>query len=814
MKKIIIILASVVIFISDATALSEENKLLQLQAVINESKLLPTPEGIGGNAARFAESISIDGNRALIGSPVALEHGVAYIFDYDGSSWVETQVIFPDDINGENRFGGSVSLQGNRALIGDKFNRVNGAHQAGAVYVYDLNNGIWSLTQKLIASDLSSTDQFGGSVSLSGDRALIGAVNYDDVTNGSNSGAAYIFDYNGSIWQESAILTASGGSSSDNIGNSVSLDGDIALVGARNFDDNNNGINTGSAYLFERDSGTDIWSQSHQFLASDGADDDRYGIDVSLSSGRVLIGADQTDEGFNSSGSAYVYEHDGSIWVETKLLAEDAATGDRFGATVSIENNRLLVGAGNGEVVGVNTGSAYIYDYDSAMTQWNFTQEIAADDITTNSSFASSLALSADRVIVGNFQDSDNGSQSGAAYVFDLDVGTWQQSQKIITQGAVDDNFGYAVSMDGNRALIGAPFDGENGPTSGAAYIFDFINGQWSQPVKLLSSVTDSGFGASVSLSGNRALIGSNRVSAVDSGSAYIFDFDGTTWSETAILDSPLLSDEFGISVSLSGDRALVGASFDTGVTIQTGSVYVFDLIVDTWQQTDKLIDNDGVRFDGFGGSVSLLGDRALVGASQKDDVINSITRAGAAFIYDYDSANDVWLETKLQVPDPNANDFFGSSVDLDNNRAIVGARNGFGVSSQTGSAYIFDLDTVTDMWSSTKILASDGSSLDQFGGTVSIDGNQALVGAYLDFNNSIRTGSVYQYEFDGNAWNEVKKHVASDAANTDRYGWSVSLANGQALIGADRDDDRGTDSGSVYTINNVDSLFADGFEE
>jgi len=595
----------------------------------------------------------------------------------------------------------------------------------------------------------------------------------------------------------------------------VSLDGDKALVGAVEYSNNNNGVKTGSAYLFELNTVSGMWSQSQQFLASDGVHADDFGHSVSLSGNRVAIGAQLTDKTASNTGSVYVYELDTGVWQETIIVELAPISSNNFGSAVSIQNNRLIVGAQQAIVDSSRKGSVTIYEYNTATNVWDFFDQIVAADGKSSDYFGDVVGLSSNRIIVGAPLSDDNGSQSGSAYIFDLD-GSWQQTQKVVTQGAADDNFGYAVSMDGSRALIGAPFDGENGSRSGAAYIFDYVNGQWSQSVKLLASVSDLNFGSAVSLSGNRALIGANRISAVSSGSAYIFDFDGSTWNETVILDSALLSDEFAISVSLSGDRALVGASSDNGEDSQSGSVYVFEKLLSGWQQTDKLIDNNGVRFDNFGGSVSLLGDRALVGALSKDDEINGISRAGAAFIYDYDSTNDVWVETKLQVPDPNSADFFGSSVDLDNNRAIVGARNGFGVSSQTGSAYIFDYDSVTDVWSSTKILASDASSIDQFGGSVSLDGNHALVGAYLhdDIDTNTNAGATYQYEFDGNNWNEVKKHLPKDGAIRDLfYGWSVSLSNGTALIGAYQDNDRGTDSGSVYTINNVDLLFADGFE-
>jgi hypothetical protein len=498
------------------------------------------------------------------------------------------------------------------------------------------------------------------------------------------------------------------------------------------------------------------------------------------------------------------------MWVETKLLAPDAATGDRFGLTVNIENNRLLIGARSGEIMGSNTGTAYIYDYNLVSNVWGFTQEIAADDITTSNFFASALDLSGDTIIVGNFNDSDNGSQSGAAYVFDLVGGTWQQSQKVVTQGAVDDNFGYSISLDGNRALIGAPFDADNGLNSGAAYIFDYINGQWSTPTKLFASDSSLNFGSAVNLDNNNAIIAANKINQLSQGKVYIYNFDGITWNEVALFESPTTSsDDYGSSVSIFADRAIVGVSQEIEAGVKSGTVYIYENIANIWQSAGKLIPSDGQVFDSFGISVSLSEERALVGAYTKDDVINSLNGTGAAYIYDHDSVNDLWIETKLQIPNPFNNGFAGSSVDLDGNRAIVGARNSHG---QKGSVSIFDYDVNTDMWNGITLIASDGGSLDNFGISVSLDGDRALIGAYLDDDNGSNAGAAYQFNFDGNTWLETKKHLASDGARNDYYGFSVALSGDNALIGAYQDDAVGTDSGSVYTFN-IEFVFGNGFE-
>ena len=257
----------------------------------------------------------------------------------------------------------------------------------------------------------------------------------------------------------------------------------------------------------------------------------------------------------------------------------------------------------------------------------------------------------------------------------------------------------------------------------------------------------------------------------------------------------------------------MVGAINENNPTAQVGSVYVYDKIANIWQLTDKLTPSDGQFSDTFGYSVSLFGDRALVGARQKNDTINSINGAGAAYIYDFDANTNLWIETKLQNPNPSHNGLFGGSVNLENDRAIIGAIGGRGQNNiSTGTATIFDYDSASDMWNSTTLFASDGSTQDNFGISVSLAGDRALIGAYQDDDGDTNSGAAYQFDFDGSNWIETKKHLASDGAKADLYGFSVSLSGDNALIGVYQDDDGGTDSGSVYTFN-VEFVFSDGFE-
>ena len=296
--------------------------------------------------------------------------------------------------------------------------------------------------------------RFGQSVSISGDRALIGAHLYEE--DNLFSGAAYIFDFDGTTWNQSALLIANDASSFDEFGFSVSLDGDRALVSARLDDDK--GSNAGSAvYIFDFD-GTN-WNQTQKLTANDGAPGDDFGYSVSLKGNRALVGAEANDDNGNASGSAYVFDFDGAIWSQTqKLTASDGQLGDQFGFSVSLSGDRALIGVFADDDLGVDAGSAYIFDFDGA--NWNETQKLTASDGDESDTFGWSVSLDGSRALISARRDGENGVNGGAAYVFDFDGTNWNESEKLTaSDGEAGYIFGYSVSLEKDRALIGVTSD-------------------------------------------------------------------------------------------------------------------------------------------------------------------------------------------------------------------------------------------------------------------------------------------------------------------------------------------------------------------
>lgn len=366
----------------------------------------------------------------------------------------------------------------------------------------------------------------------------------------------------------------------------------------------------------------------------------------------------------------------------------------------------------------------------------------------------------------------------------------WNETKLSYSVAAADDAFGVSVSAssEGNRVLIGVNRDdGNNGEDSGSAYIYDLVDGKWIA-TKLTASDGAAGqfFGNWVSLFNDRALIGSN-------GAAYIFDLINDSWVETKLSTIDGGINGSFVSVSLSLDKALVGASNHPN---GTGAVYIFELFNGNWVET-KLIASNGALGDGFGHSVSLVESRALVGANNGGGGL-----FGAAYIYDL--IGNEWIETILPVDFPRPREF-GFSVSLSGDRCLVGARG-------SGSAHIYDL--IDSNWVETKLIPSDLGFMNNslFGETVSLVGNRALIGSRFNNENGNHSGAVYIYDLINDNWIETKIN-ASDGNSEDQFGVSVSLSGNKALIGTFGGDDDGNNSGSVYLMELIPMIFSDSFE-
>jgi hypothetical protein len=275
-------------------------------------------------------------------------------------------------------------------------------------------------------------------------------------------------------WTEQQKLVPSDGAASDQFGFVVSVSGDTALIGARADDDKGN--DSGSAYVFARD-GSGNWVEQQKLTASDGALNDLFGSAVSLSGDTAVVTAFGDDDTGVDSSSVYVFSRDsmGNWSQQQKLTASDGAAGDGFGSSVSVDDDAMVIGAYRDDDQGFNSGSAYVYARDG-MGTWIELQKLIASDGALSDEFGASVAIDGDNVVVGAFRDDDNGADSGSAYVFVREFSGWVEQGKLTaSDGAAGDLLGFfSISLAGNTALVGAPLNEGNGSGSGSAYVFEF----------------------------------------------------------------------------------------------------------------------------------------------------------------------------------------------------------------------------------------------------------------------------------------------------------------------------------------------------
>ena len=371
------------------------------------------------------------------------------------------QKLTAADGEANDLFGQSVAIFGDTCVIGASGDdgENDEAYRRGSAYIFNRQaDATWGETQRLTPSNADWQDQFGYAVSITNNYILVGAPFYYKDFQVGEVGAAYLFaQQNDGTWAEIANLIATDFDSDDEFGHSVGIDEGMAVVGSRRDDDN--GDQSGSAYIFERQN-DGSWIETEKLLASDGAPIDAFGISVAISGSTVLVGAYLNDDNGSGSGSAYLYQRqtDGS-WSETqKLTAPDGATLDRFGYSVAISGDTALVGA-------IGSPCVYIYERQAGGI-WSEIQKLTASDGDAVFSFGHSLSISGDTALVGN--------NYGSAYLYQRQAdGSWSETAKLTaSDGEPDDYFGISVGIDAETALVGASWDDDSGSTSGSAYIY------------------------------------------------------------------------------------------------------------------------------------------------------------------------------------------------------------------------------------------------------------------------------------------------------------------------------------------------------
>ncbi|MEZ4630672.1 MAG: discoidin domain-containing protein [Deinococcales bacterium] len=359
---------------------------------------------------------------------------------------------------------------------------------------------------------------------------------------------------------------------------------------------------------------------------------DIFGAALSVYDDRVLVGARWADQPkAENMGAAYLYlrQLDGTWRHEAKFNPVDGASYDEYGSAVALDRDTAVVGAFAHDGKAPNAGAVYIYQKLSN-GDWVMQQKLEPEQARESMAFGRAVALSGDSLLIG--APGAENSNAGSVYAYRRNGSQWQLEAKILaSDGAPFDEFGHAIALDGDRAIIGMV----GGRRGGVAYIFNRQGGKWQEVTKLRSQDDKSRFGYSVALKGDWAIVGAfaDDEKAADAGAAYLYYFDGKAWLDYGKLmaSDASLDDKFGYAVAINDGVAAVGAIDSNSQLKDAGATYIFSLINHNWQEVLKLSASDGKAEDQFGNPIGLNSGRLAVAALRSDDKGDN---SGAVYVY------------------------------------------------------------------------------------------------------------------------------------------------------------------------------------
>ncbi len=394
------------------------------------------------------------------------------------------------------------------------------------LFFYCFSNTFSQVGQKIVPDSLSAHDVFGYSVDISDNYAIVGSPQVStSLSQAFGNGKAYIYHYNNGLWEEQQILTASDGSFWDWFGCSVSINGEYAAIGA--FGDDISGADNGAVYLFHLE-GTN-WIEVQKIIPSDSAPGDYFGWSVSLGNDRLVVGAPRKSSSLQEVGSVYIFKNNNGVWSEEeKLVPNDVYEWDQFGHSVSINDWQILIGkpqVSSSQLQAYGSGAAYYFTFDG--NHWTQAYKLTPDNIGFWDWFGCSVSIKNENPFIGCFAQDITGWDNGTAYLY-TDPNNYFQF--IPDDSEPGDFLGWSVSSFKNLYVIGAPRSDDYGTRSGSVYLYEENNKSFTQMVKLFDETPSAyeDFGYSVAIRYDYFIVGSpfSNDSGDETGSVTVFKYE------------------------------------------------------------------------------------------------------------------------------------------------------------------------------------------------------------------------------------------------------------------------------------------------
>lgn len=598
----------------------------------------------------FGSALSLSKNTAVIGTPAddtmaGTDAGSAYVFARSGTTWTQQAKLAMENAAANNYFGAATAIDKETVVVG-----VTGyddiATNQGCAIVFQRSRGTWSQVAQLARTSADEDDFMGNSVAVFGKNLAVGAPGAASGSAYPNKGAVYPYLLNRGVWEAQSALQPGSASSNARCGYSLALEKNQLVTGAP-YDNTEAGTEAGRAYVY-RFNANNGWIDS-AISAGQTQAGAEMGTSIAIYKDTLVAGAPLDDtSGGTDAGRAYVFTRVKNAWFLKATLSESpGSSNDYFGQSVAISKDHILVGIpGWDSAFKTDIGAALAYT--RTKTGWDTPDNLIRSDAEDNDAFGTSVAISGGTALVGSpYDDTDAGTDAGSAYLFShvKKSDSWSSPTKLTaSDAAASDYFGSSVSLTNKQALIGAPGDDNaNLTNSGSAYLFQPGGDDWVQQTKLVADdgEAEDRFGSAVSVNGNIALVGApfdDTAGGTNAGSAYLFTRKGKTWLSTRKLtaEDGAAEDFFGSAVAVDKKNALIGAPLDdTGAGTNAGSAYNFGPASGSsdWLQLQKLADPGSAPFDRFGFSVGLSGNTAVISAPYDDTLYGTNTGTVLIFI-------------------------------------------------------------------------------------------------------------------------------------------------------------------------------------
>ncbi len=375
-----------------------------------------------------------------------------------------------------------------------------------------------------------------------------------------------------------------------------------------------------------------------KIVAPNGNPSDLFGFSIALDNDTLVVGTPYEDSAAQDAGAAYVFVRTNGVWTfETKLVAPDFGAARWFGYAVAVDGDNVLVGSPQADGKTLGAGGAYVFRRNNGV--WTSLPKIVASDGKPGDMFGQTVDIAGNSLVIGGPKSDTKGADAGAAYIFVGNGNSYVEQKRLVpTDPQAGDHFGAAVAMHGETAIVGAPDADIFGPESGTAYIFFREGNLWSQQKKLISpnGAAGDGFGWAVDIELNTAVVGAPMAdsSGIDAGAAYVFDRMGVAWNPAGGLSPKNIAadDRFGSSVAMSGPSIVVGALLDDTAGMNAGAASIFRHNGFSWYESLEVVATDAAAGDAFGFAVAISGQTTAVSAYLDDDLGTS---SGATYLYE-----------------------------------------------------------------------------------------------------------------------------------------------------------------------------------